>query len=236
MTVKEKLSESLKNLDAFSVLEKIIGIYGNRAVFSTSFSIEDQVITDMLVKITSPPNIFTLDTGRLHEATYKTIELTREHYKINIKIFFPDFHKVEEMTGKHGVNLFYKSVELRKYCCKVRKLEPLERALKEAEIWITGLRREQSVTRSDIELIEYDNLHGIIKVNPLYNWSEAEVWDYIRRHNVPYNSLYEKGYASIGCEPCTRAIHPGEDVRAGRWWWEHPETKECGLHLKQEEN
>ncbi|MGK9475647.1 phosphoadenylyl-sulfate reductase [Melioribacter sp. OK-6-Me] len=236
MKGKEILAENLNNLDAFSVLKKLIESYGNRVVFSTSFSIEDQVITDMLTKITPKPNIFTLDTGRLHEATYKTLELTREHYNIDIKIYFPDYNKVEEMVFRHGVNLFYKSVDLRKYCCSIRKLEPLSRALRNAMVWITGLRREQSITRKNIELVEEDNLHGVIKINPLYNWSETEVWNYIRTQNIPYNSLYEKGYTSIGCEPCTRPIQPGEETRAGRWWWEHPETKECGLHIKQREN
>lgn len=229
------LKTELGGKEAFAVVSKVVSLYGNEAALSTSFSIEDQVITDMLSRITSHPHVFTLDTGRLPEATYKVLERTREHYNIEIRIYFPKYHSVEELVNTYGPNFFYQSVEKRKLCCNVRKLEPLARALTGVKVWITGLRREQSVTRQTIELVEYDAVHRIIKVNPLYNWTEEEVWKYIRTHNVPYNSLYDKGYRSIGCEPCTRPVQAGEDIRAGRWWWEHPETKECGLHLNTKE-
>ncbi|MCX7798580.1 MAG: phosphoadenylyl-sulfate reductase [Melioribacter sp.] len=229
----EKLKEKLKGKDSFEVLKTISDSYKNKAAFATSLSIEDQVILHMLYLLNSKIKIFTLDTGRLPNETYSLIEKTKEKYGIKIQIYFPNWRSVERMVNKHGVNLFYNSVEERKLCCKIRKIEPLKRALRHKDVWITGLRREQSITRENIELVEFDKNYNIIKINPLFNWSENEVWDYIRKNNIPYNSLYDKNYTSIGCAPCTRAIQPGEDIRAGRWWWEHPETKECGLHIKQ---
>jgi phosphoadenosine phosphosulfate reductase len=157
----------------------------------------------------------------------------KEKYNIKIEVFFPNRESVEKMVFEHGFNLFYKSVELRKLCCKVRKVEPLNIALRTVDAWICGLRREQSVTRVDVKKVEVDTVHNnILKINPLIDWTEKDVWDYIRRNDVPYNALHDKNYPSIGCAPCTRAIKPGEDIRAGRWWWESPDKKECGLHCK----
>jgi phosphoadenosine phosphosulfate reductase len=176
--------------------------------------------------------VFTLDTGRLNQETYDCMDAIRERYGIQIEVFFPDSNGVEKMVRENGLNLFYNSVELRKLCCGVRKVEPLNRALKGLDAWMTGLRREQAVTRADVRRIELDEDHGnIIKINPLVDWSYGDVWDYIRRKSVPYNRLHKQGYPSIGCAPCTRAVKPGEDLRAGRWWWENPNAKECGLHV-----
>jgi len=233
METIEKLNNQLKDKDTIEVIKYFSETFGKKAAFSTSLSIEDQVITHMLFSINSKVKIFTLDTGRLPNETYSLIEKTREQYNIKIHIYFPNYRSVEKMVRERGINLFYNSIEDRKRCCYVRKIEPLKRALKNIEVWITGLRREQSITRQNIELIEYDSNYKLIKVNPLYNWTEAQVWDYIKKNNIPYNSLYDKNYLSIGCAPCTRAVQPGEDIRAGRWWWENPNTKECGLHIKQ---
>jgi len=233
METIEKLNNQLKDKDTIEVIKYFSETFGKKAAFSTSLSIEDQVITHMLFSINSKVKIFTLDTGRLPNETYSLIEKTREQYNIKIHIYFPNYRSVEKMVRARGINLFYNSIEDRKRCCYVRKIEPLKRALKNIEVWITGLRREQSITRQNIELIEYDSNYKLIKVNPLYNWTEAQVWDYIKKNNIPYNSLYDKNYLSIGCAPCTRAVQPGEDIRAGRWWWENPNTKECGLHIKQ---
>ncbi|MEJ5351138.1 MAG: phosphoadenylyl-sulfate reductase [Melioribacteraceae bacterium] len=229
----EEIKSYLENKDTFEIIQYISKKFGSKAAFSTSLSIEDQVITHMLAAINSKIKIFTLDTGRLPNETYSLIEKTKERFNINIEIYFPDYRQVEKMVNKKGINLFYESIENRKECCRIRKIEPLKRALKNMKVWITGLRREQSITRQYIELIEYDYSYKVIKLNPLYKWSENEIWDYIRKHNIPYNSLYDKNYLSIGCAPCTRPVQPGEDIRAGRWWWENPNTKECGLHIKQ---
>ena len=179
--------------------------------------------------------VFTLDTGRLNQETYDCMDAIRERYGVKIEVFFPEAGAVEKLVRENGMNLFYDSVELRKSCCGVRKVEPLTRALKGLDAWMTGLRREQAVTRADVRKVELDRDHGdIVKINPLVDWSHDEVWDYIRKHNVPYNRLHQHGYPSIGCAPCTRAVKPGEELRAGRWWWENPNTKECGLHLSSE--
>jgi phosphoadenosine phosphosulfate reductase len=173
-----------------------------------------------------------LDTGRLFPETYDLIERTSNKYGINLSVYFPDSEQVEAMVNTKGINLFYHRVENRKECCGVRKIQPLKRAFKELNAWICGLRREQSVTRTDMQIVEWDENNGLIKINPLINWTEEEVWNYARENKVPYNVLHDKGFPSIGCQPCTRAIEPGEDVRAGRWWWENPESKECGLHKR----
>lgn len=212
------------------ILSWVLQLHPGKAVFSSSMGAEDQVITHMLCGLTSKPSIFTLDTGRLFYETYDLIDKTNKRYGIKIKIMFPDTGQVEQMVNEKGINLFYDSVENRKLCCHIRKIEPLKRALKGNEIWITGLRREQSPTRNDMTYAQWDAANNIIKVNPLLDWTEDQVWDYIHAHKVPYNSLHDKGYPSLGCKPCTRALEPGEDIRAGRWWWEQPETKECGLH------
>jgi phosphoadenosine phosphosulfate reductase len=198
---------------------------------ATSFGAEDQVLTDMLWRISSRPSIFTLDTGRLPEQTYEVMQATQEKYGIQIDVLFPDYKQVEQMVNEFGPNLFYKSIEARKLCCRVRKIEPLKRKLSGLQAWICGLRAEQSVTRTDLQRIVLDENFGLIKVSPLVDWTTEQVWEYIRENQVPYNKLHDKGYTSIGCAPCTRPIQAGEDIRAGRWWWERPEHKECGLHL-----
>ncbi|CAA6804854.1 MAG: Phosphoadenylyl-sulfate reductase [thioredoxin] (EC / Adenylyl-sulfate reductase [thioredoxin] (EC [uncultured Campylobacterales bacterium] len=194
---------------------------------------EDQVITDMLCNINKDVNIFTLDTGRLNPSTYKLIETTNNRYDIKIKCFFPKNEDVEDMVSNKGMYSFYESIEERKNCCFIRKIEPLKRALKGYRFWITGLRAEQSVTREGLKCVEFDESNKIIKINPLINWSEKDVWDYIKQNNVAYNKLHDEGYPSIGCEPCTRAVDKGADIRSGRWWWEDPTKKECGLHIKE---
>ena len=205
--------------------------FGRRAALSSSFGAEDMVLIDMLIRLDPQARIVTLDTGRLPQETYNVMDATRERYGTAIEVFFPQADSVQAMVAEHGVNLFYHSVDFRKLCCGIRKTEPLKRALAGLDAWITGLRREQSVTRTAVHNIEWDESNQLIKVNPLADWTQDDVWTYIREHNVPYNALHDRGYPSIGCAPCTRAIQPGEDQRAGRWWWEHPETKECGLHV-----
>jgi len=201
-----------------------------RVGFSTSLGLEDQVLTQIIASINPEMYMFTLDTGRLFPETYDLLDITQKRYRVSIQTFFPDYHSVEKMVNQKGINLFYESVENRKLCCHIRKIEPLKRALENVDVWISGLRREQSVTRHKARLVEFDKPNGKIKVNPLIDWSLDEVWNYIKANNIPYNPLHDQGFPSIGCLPCTRAIEPGEDIRAGRWWWEHPEHKECGLH------
>jgi phosphoadenosine phosphosulfate reductase len=216
---------------AEKVLEFFLNEYRGRIAFASSLGAEDQVLTHMIANIDLNTKIFTLDTGRLFPETYDLIERTNSRFKIKMDVSFPDSKKVEKMVKEKGVNLFYQSVENRKLCCHIRKIEPLQRVLKGFDMWITGLRREQSVTRNDNALVELDNNYeGRLKLNPLIDWTEEQVWDYIKGYNIPYNKLHDQGFPSIGCQPCTRAIKPGEDVRAGRWWWELPENKECGLH------
>ena len=195
---------------------------------------EDVAVVDMMVKINPKARIFTLDTGRLNPETYDVIDKVREKYGIELEVMFPDSGAVEEMVRAKGVNLFYESVDNRKLCCKTRKVQPLRRQLGTLSAWVTGLRADQAVTRAELKKVEIDEAFGgIIKVNPLAAWSHEDVWNYIRANDVPYNELHDKGYPSIGCAPCTRVVKEGEDIRAGRWWWESPETKECGLHVKE---
>ncbi|MBI3921755.1 MAG: phosphoadenylyl-sulfate reductase [Armatimonadetes bacterium] len=195
---------------------------------------EDVAVVDMMLKINPKARIFTLDTGRLNPETYEAIDRVRNKYGCQIEIMFPDYSAAEVMVREKGMNLFYESVENRKRCCGVRKVEPLKRMLSTLQAWVTGLRRDQAVTRTVLPKVEIDKAFGeILKVNPIADWSHEQVWDYIRSNNVPYNALHDQGYPSIGCAPCTRVVQPGEDIRAGRWWWENPETKECGLHVKQ---
>ncbi len=200
--------------------------------FANSLGAEDMVLTDLIVKAKLPIEIFSLDTGRLPLETYDLIAAVDQHYGLKLKIYFPQAEAVEAFVRNHGINGFYDSVTLRKACCHARKVEPLKRALAGKRAWITGLRAQQAATRTGLPLHEYDEGNGLEKFNPLSDWTEKEVWTYIKQNQVPYNALHEKFYPSIGCAPCTRAISPGEDVRAGRWWWENPETKECGLHVK----
>ncbi len=201
------------------------------AVFASSLAAEDMVLTDMILRAKLPIAIFSLETGRLHQETLGMLDRIRETYDYEVKLYKPEQAAVDAYVQQHGLNAFYDSVELRKECCRIRKVEPLKRALAGNKAWITGQRRAQSTTRAELAVQEDDAAHGMTKFNPLADWSEEDVWQYIRSNNVPYNPLHDKGYPSIGCEPCTRAIRPGEDVRAGRWWWESADTKECGLHV-----
>jgi len=203
--------------------------------FSTSLGVEDQLITDLLHRERLDIPLFTLDTGRLPQETYDLLDETRRRYGLQVDVLFPEASSVERMVSQHGPNLFYESIEKRRECCRVRKIEPLKRRLSTLGAWICGLRREQSVTREGIGFVEWDESFGLFKINPLVDASEASVWEYVRKHDVPYNSLHDRSYPSIGCAPCTRAVEPGEDVRAGRWWWEQAEQRECGLHRHEEQ-
>lgn len=226
----EEWNQYFKDKEPTEILKFFIEKYGDKITFSTSLGAEDQVLIDMLVPIAPTLKIFTLDTGRLFPETYELIDRTNKKYGIHIETYFPDYQKVEKMVRERGINLFYESVENRKLCCHNRKVEPLKRAFQGMDAWISGLRREQSVTRKNLQVVQWDDQNELIKISPLINWSYDKVWDYIKKHKVPYNPLHNKGFPSIGCQPCTRAIMPGEDIRAGRWWWENPELKECGLH------
>ncbi len=226
----KQLNKELGSASPHEVISRVLEVFGDKIALSSSMGAEDQVLTDMLLKIKPSARVFTLDTGRLFPETYDLIDRTSSFYKIKIEVFFPDYKRVEEMVNSKGINLFYESVENRKLCCHIRKIEPLKRAFSSLDAWICGLRSGQAVTREHVNVIEWDTNNGLVKVNPLAHWSEEQVWDYIKTEKVPYNPLHDKGFPSIGCQPCTRAILPGEDVRAGRWWWENPETKECGLH------
>lgn len=205
---------------------------GSRIALASSLGPEDQVLTDMILKINSSARIFTIDTGRLFPETYSLIAKTSAKYGVRIEVYFPEHHSVEEYVSEKGINAFYDSVESRKKCCRVRKIEPLNRALSTLDVWICGLRSQQAVTRTEAQMIEWDEVNGLIKINPLVHWSEEAVWQYIKANGVPYNRLHTQGFASIGCQPCTRAVVEGEDIRSGRWWWESPEHKECGLHRR----
>ncbi|MBS1140875.1 MAG: phosphoadenylylsulfate reductase (thioredoxin) [Proteobacteria bacterium] len=202
------------------------------AAFANSLGAEDMVLTDLIVKAKLPIEIFSLDTGRLPLETYDLIAAVDKQYGLKLKLYFPQAEEVESYVRNHGINAFYESVTLRKACCYARKVEPLKRALAGKRAWITGMRAEQAATRGNLAVREYDEGNGLEKFNPLSDWTEKEVWTYIKQNAVPYNALHDKFYPSIGCAPCTRAVSLGEDVRAGRWWWENADTKECGLHLK----
>ncbi|MBL8449655.1 MAG: phosphoadenylyl-sulfate reductase [Dechloromonas sp.] len=207
------------------------------AAFANSLGAEDMVLTDLIVKFNAnspaqPIEIFSLDTGRLPLETYDLMAAVHKHYDLKLKVYFPQSEGVENFVRAKGINAFYDSVDMRKGCCFVRKVEPLRRALAGKKAWITGLRAQQAATRVGLPVQEYDEGNGLEKFNPLADWSEKEVWAYIKQNDVPYNALHDKFYPSIGCAPCTRAVTPGEDIRSGRWWWENADTKECGLHLK----
>ncbi len=199
--------------------------------FANSLGAEDMVLTDLIAKFQPEISVFSLDTGRLPQETYDLMQAVREHYSVPLQVFFPEHTQVEQLIQRIGMNGFYDSVENRKGCCHVRKVVPLNRALMGKKAWITGMRRDQAVTRGGLEISSYDADHGMQKINPLLDWSNAEVWEYIKQNDVPYNKLHDRFYPSIGCAPCTRSVTPGEDIRSGRWWWESPENKECGLHV-----
>ena len=235
MTKEQQINRWNKQLQGKTPQEIIaffLNLFKEKVALSTSMGLEDQVLTHMISKLDRKAKFFTLDTGRLFPETYDLIDLTAKKYRITIEIFFPEAADVEQMVAEKGINLFYDNIENRKLCCHLRKIKPLMRATKNLDAWITGLRHEQAVTRKDLKAVEWDEANGLVKINPLIDWSEKQVWDYVSQYNVPVNPLHKKGFASIGCQPCTRAIEPGEDIRAGRWWWENPETKECGLHKR----
>lgn len=230
-TIINTLLEKTKDFSIEEILSFLAYEYKNKVVFSTSFGQEDQVITALIAENRLPITIFTLDTGRLFQETYDVFHKTVKKYKVAIQTYFPEASQVENLLNTKGPNSFYESVENRKECCFIRKVVPLTKALKGNAVWITGLRAEQSENRNDLHLFEYDEKFEIIKFNPLLKWTLEEVQKYIDDNNVPQNSLHKKGFVSIGCAPCTRAIAPGEDIRAGRWSWESSH-KECGLHQK----
>ena len=224
----------LEQLSAPALLEWAFAKFSSKVALACSFQAEESVLIDMMSRLRGADfRIFTLDTGRLNQETYDCMDAIRARYGVSVEVYFPEAVKVQDMVRAHGLNLFYNSVELRKMCCAVRKVEPLNRVLKGLDAWMTGLRREQAVTRGAVRKVELDRDHGnIFKINPLVDWSHDDVWKYLRDNNVPYNRLHKQGYPSIGCAPCTRAVKPGEDPRAGRWWWENADTKECGLHVR----
>ncbi len=220
-----------KSKNVISLIQKNIEKYSSVA-FANSLGAEDMVLVDLIQKNKLSVEAFSIDTGRLPPETYNLIQKVEDKYQFKIKLYFPDHQKVESYVNTNGINAFYNSVDLRKSCCAIRKVEPLNRALKDKKVWITGMRQEQSQTRFALKEEEFDEAHQSQKLNPLSTWSELEVWAYIKINDVPYNTLHDQFYPSIGCAPCTRAISAGEDIRAGRWWWEDPQNKECGLHVK----
>lgn len=223
------LEEAFESPSDGSFLKILSDRFPGQVVFSTSFSYEDQVVTHLVKDLNI--DVFTLDTGRLFEQTYETWSATRAFFKKNIKAYYPDTEALKEFVSENGPDSFYQSVEQRKACCNIRKVEPLKKALQGYKIWITGLRAEHSLNRKNMSQLEWDEDNQIIKFHPLLNWTTEQVTDYVRDHHLPYNYLHKKGFVSIGCEPCTRAIKEGEDFRAGRWWWEDADKKECGLHI-----
>ena len=226
--------EEFESKSAHDILEWAVTRYGTRAGLASSFGMEDMVLIDMLSKLDGEVTLFTLDTGRLHDETYETMDRVRSRYNVTIQTYFPRHEDVERLVREKGFYSFRESVENRKECCAIRKVEPLNRALSGLEAWITGMRRDQSVTRTAVSKVAEDADHPpLIKINPLADWSLAQVEDYIEKNQVPVNPLHKLNYPSIGCSPCTRPVAPGEDIRAGRWWWENPEHKECGLHRPQ---
>jgi thioredoxin-dependent adenylylsulfate APS reductase len=231
--LRAEITSGLETLSASEILKWALDNFSPRLALACSFQAEGSVLIDMMHCMRgSDFRIFTLDTGRLNQETYDCMDAIRARYGVSVEVYFPDAIEVQAMVREHGLNLFYKSVELRQVCCGIRKVEPLKRALKDLCAWMTGVRREQAASRAEVRKIELDREHGnIVKINPLADWTHDQVWNYIRQNNVPYNRLYDHGYSSIGCAPCTRAVKRVEDLRAGRWWWENSESKECGLHL-----
>ncbi len=229
-------SGAAEELSAQEILGWGLKNFGDKIALSCSFGApEGMALLDMMHRVDPAARVFTLDTGRVHQATYDLIDRIRQRYDMQVEVLFPRAEDVEDMTRRKGLNLFYESVENRQICCRVRKVEPLNRYLAGLDAWVTGLRRDQNVTRADTPKVEIDRVHGgMIKLNPIADWTSDQVMAYIRAHDVPINRLHEEGYPSVGCAPCTRAIHPGEDVRAGRWWWENAESKECGIHVDEE--
>lgn len=234
MSLKKNMQDLERRLDQLTAKEAlalIADLFSGKVVFSTSLGQEDQVITQLIASQNLPIQIFSLDTGRLFPETLELLARTESKYQTRIKVFYPERESVEHLVAEQGINGFYESVENRKSCCFVRKVEPLKRALAGNEVWVTGLRAEQSANRSDMKRIEWDEANQILKFNPLLDWTFEQMISYIEENKIPYNPLHDKGFISIGCAPCTRAILPGENHRAGRWWWEDSK-KECGLHSR----
>jgi phosphoadenosine phosphosulfate reductase len=228
--LSQELIQEIERSSLPEAVSLVADLFPGKVVFSSSLGQEDQVLTDIIFKNNLPVQIFTIDTGRLFNETYELLDKTTARYKKQVQVYFPEAADVETFVATKGINSFYESVDNRKGCCYIRKVKPLNRALAGAEVWITGLRAEQSENRKDMPIIEWDENRQLYKFNPLIHWTYNEVLDYIKEFNVPYNTLHDKGFISIGCAPCTRAIEPGEDARAGRWWWE-ASHKECGLHV-----
>ena len=226
----EEIAEKIRGLDPVDALKHFAAQYPGQIVFSTSFGWEDQVITHMIFANDIPIEVFTLETGRLFPETYYVWNRTLEIYNKPIKAYFPQAEAVQAMVNKKGPSSFYESVENRKECCGIRKVEPLKRALNGNKLWVTGIRSEQSLNRHDMTDLEWDEQNQMVKFHPIFYWSLDEVKAYIKKNNIVYNTLHDKGFPSIGCAPCTRAVREGEDFRAGRWWWEDQSKKECGLH------
>ena len=230
MTSLEDIKHEIDGLEAVEALAVLANKFPGEIVFSTSFGWEDQVITHMIFTNNLPIKVFTLETGRLFPETYYVWNRTMEMYEKPIHAYYPDHELLEKMVNAKGPSSFYESVENRKECCGIRKIEPLKRALAGNNLWVTGIRAEQSANRQDMHNLEWDEQNNLIKFHPIYDWTLDDVKEYIRKYNVPYNTLHDRGFPSIGCQPCTRAVQPGEDFRAGRWWWEDQSKKECGLH------
>ncbi len=226
----QSIKEAIANLDTLDALRYLAQAFEEEVVFSTSFGLEDQAITHLIFENKVPIHVFTLDTGRNFQETYSTWDKTLLRYQQPITAFYPNQERLETMVTQKGINSFYESIENRKSCCFIRKVEPLRRALQGQKIWITGIRAEQSPNRQDMINIEWDEVHQLIKFHPIFDWSFAKVKAFVQKNSIPYNVLHDKGFVSIGCAPCTRAIREGEDFRAGRWWWEDTSKKECGLH------
>ena len=224
------LNKQFSSADLSEVLTFLLEKYDKKVILASSLGLEDQVLTHSLLSLNKEARIFVLDTLRLNDETYDVLNETKKKYQFEYEIYYPNKRAVNKLIQEKGINSFYESIANRKECCAIRKLEPLQRVLKTVDVWITGLRKDQSITRINMELFEYDEQHNILKVNPLINWSYDDVWEAINQYDIPYNKLHDKGYPSIGCDPCTRAIKLGEDLRAGRWWWEAADQKECGLH------
>lgn len=228
-----QIKQEIEGLSAAEIIQYVQQRYGTEAVFSTSFGIEDQVLTHLIAQSGRRISLFTLETGRLFPETYYVWNRTLEKYKLPIKAYYPDTKAVEQMVTEKGPSSFYESVENRKECCHIRKIEPLRRAIHGFKIWITGIRADQSANREDMENVEWDAANNIIKIHPLFHWTLEEVEAFLKKNGIPYNPLHDKGFPSIGCQPCTRAVRKGEDFRSGRWWWEDKSKKECGLHVTQ---
>ncbi|GAB3990553.1 phosphoadenylyl-sulfate reductase [Spirosoma daeguense] len=228
----ESLTNQLSGLSNVEALRKLADLFPGEIVFSTSLGYEDQVITDLILSNNIPIKIFTLDTGRMFSETYSVWKKTNDRYGVKIETYFPKADAVEKLLTDKGPYSMYESIENRKECCFIRKIEPLNRALAGNKVWITGIRAEQSANRQTMTQLEWDDAHNLFKFHPIMDWSFEQVKQYVKDNHVPYNPLHDRGFVSIGCQPCTRAIQEGEDFRAGRWWWEDNSKKECGLHVK----